>query len=162
MVYSKKIFSVLFAIAAIAIVGWLYKSYKMVPALPAYENDLTNEQGQKVKLSDFKGQYVLISYFQTWCGDCIKELPTIDALQSKIGKEKLKVLMVNDEGAEKMNRFKEKYCNTLEYYQSNQPFHSISIRVFPTTYLLNKDGIIILSKLNGYDWSSNEVINLIK
>ena len=134
----------------------------MVPVLPAYENDLTNELGQKVKLSDFKGQYVLISYFHTWCGDCIKELPTIDALQMKIGKEKLKVLMVNDEGTEKMNRFKEKYCNTLDYYQSNQPFNAINIRVFPTTYLLNKDGIIILSKINGYDWSSNEVLKLIK
>ena len=159
---NKKILSILFLVLAIAVVGWFYKSYKMVPTLPAYENDLTNEQGQTVKLSDFKGQYVLISYFQTWCGTCIKELPTIDALQMKVGKDKLKVLMVNDEGAEKMNHFKEKYCNTLDYYQSNKPFTSINIRVFPTTYLLNKDGVIILSKIDGFDWSSDEVVSLCK
>ena len=159
---NKKILSILFVIAAIAIGGWFYKTYKMVPTLPAYENDLTNEQGKAIKLSDFKGLYVLISYFQTWCGDCIKELPTIDALQTKAGKDKLKVLMVNDEGSEKMNRFKEKHCNTLDYYQSDKSFSSINIHVFPTTYLLNKEGVVIMSKLEGFDWSSDEIVNLIK
>ncbi|MGZ4078152.1 MAG: TlpA disulfide reductase family protein, partial [Bacteroidia bacterium] len=91
----KKIIPVLLILIAIAIGGWFYKAYKTVPALPAYENDLTDEQGHVVKLSDLKGKYVLISYFQTWCGDCIKELPTIDALQMKLGKEKLRVLMVS-------------------------------------------------------------------
>jgi thiol-disulfide isomerase/thioredoxin len=158
----KKIVPILFFIAAIAIGGWFYKAYKTVPALPAYENDLTNEQGQVVKLSDLKGKYVLISYFQTWCGDCIKELPTIDALQTKVGKDKLQVLMVSDEGSEKINRFKEKRCNTLDYYQSNKSLREISIRVFPTTYLLNKEGVIIMSKIEGFDWSSDEVVNLCK
>ncbi|MGZ4056286.1 MAG: TlpA family protein disulfide reductase [Bacteroidia bacterium] len=157
----KKIIPVLLILIAIAIGGWFYKAYKTVPALPAYENDLTDEQGHVVKLSDLKGKYVLISYFQTWCGDCIKELPTIDALQMKLGKEKLRVLMVSDESTEKINRFKER-CNTLDYYQSNKPLREISIRVFPTTYLLNKDGVIIMSKINGFDWSSDEVVNKCK
>lgn len=158
----KKIIPVLLIIAAIAIGGWFYKAYKTVPVLPAYENDLTDEQGNIVKLSDFKGKYVLISYFQTWCGTCIKELPTIDALQMTVGKDKLKVLMVSDEGAEKINHFKEKYCNTLDYYESNKSLNEISIRIFPTTYLLNKEGVVIFSKLDGFDWSSDEVVKLCK
>ena len=159
---NKKILPILFFIAAIAIAGWFYKTYKMVPSLPAYENDLTDEQGHAVKLSDFKGKYVLISYFQTWCGTCIAELPTIDALQTTVGKDKLTILIVGDEGLEKINRFKEKYCNTLNYYQSNKPLDEISIHVFPTTYLLNQEGQVILSKINGFDWSSDEVLELIK
>jgi hypothetical protein len=62
----------------------------------------------------------------------------------------------------KIGRFKENYCNTLDYYQSDKPFNSINIRVFPTTYLLNKDGVIIFSKIDAFDWSSDEVLNLIK
>ncbi len=156
---AKKLFSTLFIITAITAGIWFNKAFKTVPALPAYENNLINEQSKPVKIADFKGQYVLVSYFQTWCGDCIKELPQIDILQTKLGRNKLKVLMVSDEGLEKIIRFKEKFCNTLEYYQSQKPLNEQSIRVFPTTYLLNKEGIVIMSRLNTFDWSSAEVIS---
>jgi len=155
----KNIFGTIIIIIAIAAGLWFYKAFRTVPALPFYENDLINEQGQTIHNSDFKGQYVLISYFQTWCGDCIKELPGIDNLQSKMGKNKLKVIMVTDESWEKINHFKEKHCNTLDYYQSIKTLHEQNIRVFPTTFLLNKEGAIIMSKLEGYNWSSDEVVN---
>ncbi len=158
----KKIAGILFMILLFFIAVWFYKSYKTLPALPAYENTFTNEAGQSVKLSDYKGSYVLISYFQTWCGDCIQELPGIDNLQAKVGKEKLTVLMVSDETKEKINHFKDKYCNTLNYFQSTTTLHELNIRVFPTTYLLNKNGEVIMGKLEGYDWSNDQVIQLIK
>ena len=159
---SKKILPLVLLIAAIGVAGWFYKAYKTVPTLPAYENDLTDEQGKTVKLSNLKGKYILISYFQTWCGTCIAELPQIDALQNKLGKDKLQVLMVSDESPEKINRFKEKHCNTLDYYQSNKSLNELSIRIFPSTYLLNKEGVIIMSKINGFDWSSDEVVTKCK
>ena len=158
----KKIAGILLIILLVFTAMWFYKSYKTLPPLPAYENTFTNESGQSVKLSDYKGSYVLISYFQTWCGDCIQELPGIDNLQAKVGKEKLTVLMVSDETKEKINHFKDKYCNTLNYFQSTTPLHESNIRVFPTTYLLNKNGEVIMGKLEGYDWSNDQVIQLIK
>ena len=147
-------------IAAFAI--WQYKVYKTVPTLPAYENKLTDVDGKTFKISDFKGKYVLISYFKTWCGDCIKELPSIDNLQVIVGPEKLVVLMVNDEGLEKVERFKNKNPNTLEFFQTNKPFDELGIRVFPTTYLLDTNGVIMLSKLEGFNWDNEGVVSLIK
>lgn len=159
MMNSKNIFIVFISIVAIAAGLWFYIGYKKAPSLPAYENDVKNEQGQTIKIADFKGQYVLVSYFQTWCSDCIKELPTIDNLQARVGKNKLTVLMISDEGWEKIDHFKEKYCNTLDFYQSVKTLREQNIRVFPTTYLLNKEGVVIMSKLEGYDWSSDEAFN---
>lgn len=161
MVFKKTLY-IFSVIILICIAGWFYKAYKTVPTLPAYKNDLTDDQGNAIKIASFKGQYVLISYFQTWCGDCIKELPSIDNLQVTVGLDKLKVLMVSDESAEKIKKFNEKYCNTLDFYQSDKPLNELSIRVFPTTYLLDKNGRVIMSKLEGFDWSSDEVIALIK
>jgi peroxiredoxin len=158
---TKKFLPALLIISALAIGGWLYKKYKMVPTLPAYENSFTNEQGQTVNISDYKGKYVLVSYFQTWCGDCIRELPSIEMLQNKIGPDKLKVLMVTDESTEKINHFKEKFNCTFDYYQSKS-FREQNINVFPTTYLLNKDGVVIISKLEGFDWSGDDVIKKLK
>jgi cytochrome c biogenesis protein CcmG/thiol:disulfide interchange protein DsbE len=158
----KKLLSVLFIFILFAVVAWFYKAYKTVPEFPAYDHELISEQGANTKISDLKGHYVLISYFQTWCGSCIQELPSIDALQMRVGKDKLKVLIVSDEDMEKIIRFKEKYCNTLDYYRTPESLNDIGIRVFPTTYLLNKKGEVILSKLDYFDWNSDEVTEAIR
>ncbi len=142
--------------------AWFYKAYKMVPELKSDGPALKNERNESIQISDFKGQYVLLSYFQTWCGECIQELQSIDSLQLHVGKDKIKVLMVSDESWEKINRIKEKYCKTLDYYQSVQSLNSHNIRTFPTTYLLDKNGVVIMSKLNAFDWNSEEVIQLIR
>jgi len=155
--FIKKILPYLLALTILAVVAWFYKAYKMVPALPVYDHELIGEQGNKIKISDLQGHYVLISYFQTWCGTCAKELPGIDALQMNIGKDKLSVLIVSDEPQEKILRFKERFCNTLDYYRTDKPLIDLGIRVFPTTYLLNKKGEVILSKLDAFDWNSEEV-----
>ncbi|MCW3104313.1 MAG: Redoxin domain protein [Bacteroidetes bacterium] len=155
--FIKKVLPYLLALTILAVVAWFYKAYKMVPSLPVYDHELINEQGNKIKISDLKGHYVLISYFQTWCGTCAKELPGIDALQMSIGKDKLSVLIVSDEPEEKILRFKERFCNTLDYYRTDKPLIDLGIRVFPTTYLLNKKGEVILSNLDAFDWNSEEV-----
>ena len=158
----KRILALALILSVLLIAAWFYKAYKTVPNLPAYENDLINEQGRITKIADLKGKYILITYFQTWCGSCIKELPSIDALQQSVGKDKLSVMVVSDESIKKILHFKEKYCNTLDYYHSDKSFPDINIRIFPTTYLLDPGGKIILSKLDEYDWNSAEVKALIK
>lgn len=157
----KKALPVLFALLLVAVAAWFYKAYKTVPSLPADEHAFISEQGKNIKFQDLKGRYVLINYFQTWCGSCVRELPSIDALQAKIGKDKLTVLIVSDEPMEEILRFKEKYCNTLDYYHTDKSFSELGIRVFPTTYLLDKNSEVIMSKLEAFDWSSSEVTNAI-
>lgn len=146
----------------LAVVAWYIRAYKMPPEFRENKISLKNESGITTMTSDFKGKYVLLSYFQTWCGDCINELEDIDALQTKVGKDKLKVMMVSDEPWQKIIRFKEKHCNTLDYYQSVETLNSQNIHIFPTTYLLDKDGNVLISKIQSFDWSSNEVLEKIK
>ena len=156
---TRRFFILVLILAVIGISAWYYKSFKTVPALPAYEVNLINEQGLPVKLADFKGKYLLISYFQTWCPSCIKELTDIEMLQKKLGAEKLNVLLVTDEDPAKINHFKENYSVKLDFYRTEKSLAEQRIRVFPTTYLLDKNGNIIMSKLEAFDWSKNEVVN---
>ena len=151
------LFFILFAIGA-----WFIKSYKLPPALNSNVSLVESETGETISIQNYKGQYILLGYFQTWCGDCIRELRSIDELQTIVGKDKLKVIMVSDEPWEKIKRFKEKYCNTLDYYHSPQTLNSLDIRVFPTTYLLGKKGETLLSRIGNFDWSTAEVIRQIR
>lgn len=149
-------------LVGLATVIWFIKAYRFPPELNEETSILKNESGITTRISDFRGKYVLISYFQSWCGDCIEELEDIDALQKKVGKDQLKVLMVSDEPWEKILRFKEKYCNTLDYYQSVESLRSQHIRIFPTTFLLDKNGRTLISKIQSFDWSGPEIMQMIK
>lgn len=50
-----------------------------------------------IRLSDFKDKLVILDYWATWCGSCVKTLPKMDSLQRKYSK-RLQVLLVSRKG----------------------------------------------------------------
>jgi peroxiredoxin len=142
--------------------AWFYKAYKMPPKLDTKISELVGENGSPANISDYRGKYVLVSYFQTWCGECIQELQSMNALQAKVGKNRIQIMLISDEPLEKIKRFKEKYCKTLDYYQSAKTLKDQNIRVFPTTFLLDPNGNVLLSKINSFEWDNTEVLRMIK
>jgi thiol-disulfide isomerase/thioredoxin len=53
-----------------------------------------NAQGKPVKLSDFKGQVVLVDFWSTWCGPCKASMPYMEKLHQTLGPKGLVVLGV--------------------------------------------------------------------
>jgi len=53
--------------------------------------------GDAVRVSDFKGKVVVVSFWATWCPYCLKELPILANIQRVAGSEKLAVVAVNTE-----------------------------------------------------------------
>lgn len=60
---------------------------------PAFS--LRSLSGERVKLSDFEGRVVLLSFWATWCGPCKSELPVLQAFLDKHAAEGLAVVAVN-------------------------------------------------------------------
>jgi thiol-disulfide isomerase/thioredoxin len=50
-----------------------------------------------VKLSDFKGKFVILDFWATWCENCIEDIPRLDALQNEFPDE-IQILLVNVDG----------------------------------------------------------------
>ena len=131
-------------------------SGKIAPKHPFEKSVLMDEQNKKVAISDFKGKVVIVTYFQSWCGDCRRELPELEALQKQFT-EQLKVLVITDEPFEISKQVKEYLKIDLPFYKSEKTLKEIGIHRFPTTYLLDKKGSVVESKVEGIHWNTKEI-----
>ena len=118
-------------------------------AFAAYETenpvDFSLEQlgGGMVALSDFRGAWVVVNYWATWCAPCRKEMPELSELHDQ--REDLTVLGLAFEDIDDaaFEAFLENANVTypilkVDVYQPPEPFGAP--RVLPTTIILDREG----------------------
>src|SRR5436189_2567473 len=59
------------------------------------ELSFRDADGHERKLQDWRGRFVLLNLWATWCVPCRKEMPALDALESKLGGRDFQVVAVN-------------------------------------------------------------------
>lgn len=118
--------------------------------------------------SDLKGKVLLINFWASWCGPCIAELPSIQALYNKFQSQGLDVLLVNydDKPAEAIPKMVRKLGLNLPIALDPQSKMSdtLGFEAIPVTIILgqeNTDGKVRGRRLlwleNGErDWNSQE------
>jgi thiol-disulfide isomerase/thioredoxin len=60
--------------------------------------------GDAVLLTNYPGKAVVVTFWATWCPYCLKELPILEAIQNKAGKDQMAVIAVNTEDADVFHR----------------------------------------------------------
>ncbi len=117
-------------------------------------------QGDNVTWDNFKGKYLLVNFWATWCGPCVVELPSLDKLQSRFKNSDLGVIAVsldqqrNHEYIKKFtyNRNIGEFAAYFDKY--NEIKRNIRMRGIPTTYLLNPNGKILYIFEGDAEWDS--------
>lgn len=125
-----------------------------------------NIHGDEFHLSDFSGKVILLNYWATWCGPCVKEFPSLDKLQNRYkGNDRIAFLFLSDESLDKIKNFakKERAFKNLTFYKyelDNKPclFRS---RGIPTTLIINAKNEVILKHTGMTDWNSQKVHDMI-
>ena len=127
--------------------------------------------GKPLTLADWKGKTVLLNLWATWCVPCRQEMPTLDALEQKLGGKNFQVVAVNIDtrDPEKPKTFlKEVGATHLAYYADSsaktfQDLKSIG-RAFgmPTTLLIDPHGCEIGTIAGPADWASEDAMKLIQ
>ena len=82
--------------------GAIFNKYRVPPRLETVDLSLLQGDGTPVNYSQFKGKYLFVNYFQSWCGPCIAEMPVIAELQLKY--PSLQCIAVSDESFDKINK----------------------------------------------------------
>lgn len=114
------------------------------------------------KLSDFKGKTLFLNFWGTWCSPCRAEFPSIQKLYDSTNQDLAMVLISVNDTPEKIKEFlKEKNYTTPVYIADSPLPESILPKVFPTTYLLDRSGRIVLKEEASRNWAHNEILQMI-
>lgn len=124
------------------------KTNKLAVGNPAPDFTLLDKNGKEVSLSDFRGKYVYIDFWATWCSPCLAEMEVMERLHKKYGRKVVFLSISVDKRPEQMNRFlkRNKYKWTFLHY-GNQPSIKDIYRVYgvPVYYLIDPDGFLVQS-----------------
>ncbi len=129
---------------------------------PAPDFTFTHVQSQETgRLSEYRGQVVLINWWATWCAPCLEELPALNELQAKYGDQGLTVLTLSDESRATLLDFeKDLPLRTIAGYVAGDddlpdPYRR-TLQIRPTTYVIDREGIIRDFVLGAQDLSTFE------
>lgn len=138
-----------------------------VEARPAPQVSWRDEQGRAVALEDFGGKVVLLNFWATWCAPCVRELPSINALQDRLGGETFTVVALNidRDGETAARRMSDRLkLDRLAVYidPENAVPRALSLKIMPTTVLYDRHGRE-LGRLEGAaEWNAPEAVGLVE
>ena len=118
--------------------------------------------GKPTTLAAFKGKPVLVNLWATWCGPCVAELPTLEAL-AKSGKIRVAAISQDTGAAAKVPAFlKEHGAPTLTPYLDDKMALSTGWSAnLPTTILFDSAGKEVWRWNGGNDWNGAAAAKLI-
>jgi thiol-disulfide isomerase/thioredoxin len=123
--------------------------------------------GKILNLANFKGKVILINYWATWCPPCIRELPSIDRLQARLGGDDFTIVAISiDRGGKPIARrlMKHLRLKNLALYldPTSKSAKKLGVRSMPTTFLFDRKGREIGKLEGGAEWDDKEAIALIQ
>lgn len=135
------------------------------PVLPAPALVLGDLDGGSFDLDAYRGRVVLVNFWASWCRPCVVEIPSLHRLDASLAGEDFKIVTVNvGEDAARVERFLQQVQVELPVLMDYDA--SISkgwmIYVYPSSYLVDRQGNIRYAYLGALQWDSTENLKIIR
>jgi len=115
--------------------------------------------GKRHMLAEFRGRYVLLNLWATWCAPCVKELPALAQLGRAVSQDQLSVVAVNvgrSTMAETAQFLKDHHAGSLAPYADSNIALMRAFGAFglPMTVLIDPQGREVARALGAADWAA--------
>jgi peroxiredoxin len=124
-------------------VNELDKAFDRWIGVEAPDIELKILDGTPIRLSQLKGKMVILNFWATWCGTCTREVPDFVKLYHESSRDDLIIIGLTDENADEVRPFiaKKSVAYPIALTQG-LPSPYQDIKAIPTTFFINRDGII--------------------
>ena len=176
---NKRVHTIIAAAAAAVVIllaahpaAYAQPNYGVIPKLEEMKDrpaapdfTLVNPAGKKVSLHDFRGKVVFLNFWASWCGPCRGEMPGMDKLYREFKGKGFEIFAVNvkdkrDDALKFMKDLKISYPVALD------PEGEIGLLygawAMPSTYLIDRKGVVLARMWGPADWYSADARKLIK
>jgi peroxiredoxin len=146
------------------------KTIRHIPSA-APEFTVTDRQGKKVKLSDYRGKVVLVNFGASWCTTCQSEKPSLEKLNEIMGGDDFVVLSLSsDSGWETIDK---KYPDGLDLNllldktsedegEIGPVARTWGIQAVPESFVVDRRGTLRQYFINKRDWDSDVAVTCLR
>lgn len=127
-----------------------------------YQWKLTDQDGKQKNFSSSKGKIAVINYWASWCGPCVAEMPSLHLLYKQYKNEVDFYFIARDEPQAIDNFMLKNNYDFPVYYEISSPPQQMKSNQLPTTFLIDQQGNIRISKTGAADWNSNKINALMR
>jgi thiol-disulfide isomerase/thioredoxin len=127
-------------------------------------------EGHDKTLADWRGRTVLLNLWATWCVPCRREMPTLDALQAKLGSKDFEVVAVNLDTRDPQKPLaflKDENITHLAHYSDDSAHVFEDLKAagkafgMPTTLIVDRAGCEIGNMAGPAEWASPDGVKLV-
>ncbi len=129
----------------------LYSQKLLKPGAVAPDFTLAMPNGYRVQLAEYKGKYVLLDFWASWCPDCRKDIPAVKALHEKYGKDVEFIGVSFDTDRDKWakcvsdNAMSWRQVSELKRMREAEIAKTYGVQWIPSMTLVGPDGKVVLS-----------------
>lgn len=126
-----------------------------------YEWSFLDSRSQKKQLKDFSDRPVLVNFWATWCPPCIAEMPSLQTLQDEYG-DRVHFLFISNENQSTTLLFLQEKSWNFQSYRPLEPAPELLMsNSLPTTFIIDRDGVIVVKETGNKKWNSEAVRKLL-
>ncbi len=122
--------------------------------------------GKNVTLSDYRGKVVFLNFWATWCPPCVREMPSMENLHKAMKNYDFTILAVSIDrkSTYHVRSFIEgkKYSFPVMHDVSKDVAKSYVVSGIPTTFIIDKKGVIEARLVGGRAWDSDGTVGYFK